>query len=441
MACSARCALTFLCAVAASACARAPNVVRVYDGTLVAGHYIEARAYAAFLRASIADGTGDPAEAVLGFREVVRLDPDALGAMTSAGVVRCRLEPCPSAPGTAARPSGGPSLAALARLGPTRRDAAARAAEDLAGGGAMGPALSLAASAVDASDEPLSTDRPVAARLAVDEAIARGDPLVVRQRATRGRLGLEEAAARALLCGQREMARSLALSETLADPRAFGARLVLAGAGGSDVMGLRELPPAGLQPISAAAWVAYGEALQHVVTSRAARSVLESLPHDPILARDDRVVRAAVDLAARGVIASEALPSTGATELAVVYDGAFGRRARNVAVDTSTLDARHRYLAFARAAPSDPHTRELGERLRWLSADDPIVSAAAALVDLAVDARLEPHNARALLDRDPGDAVLASVALRIAELTGETETGRLARAVLAFVVPPDGGTP
>lgn len=441
MACGARRTLTFLCAVATSACARGPSVARVYDGTLVAGHYIDAPAYAAFLRASIADGNGDSADAVVGFREAVRLDPSASDAMTAAGVVRCRLEPCLSRPGIAANQRGGPALAALARLGPTRRDAAARAAEDLAGSGATGPALSLAASAVDASDDPLSAARAVAARLAVDEAIGRGDPWVVRRRATRGRLGLEEAAARALLCGQREMARSLALSETLADPRAFGARLVLAGAGGSDVMGLREAPPPGLQPISGAAWVAYGEALRHVVTSRVARSVLESLPHDPILAGDDRVVRAAVALAARGIIGPEALPSTGTMELAVVYDGAFGRRARNVAVDASTLDARHRYLAFARAAPFDPHTRELGERLHGPSADDPIVSAAAALVDLAADARLESHHARALLDHDPGDVVLASVVLRIAEVTGETETGRLARAVLAFVVPPDKGTP
>src|SRR5580698_9766759 len=100
MACSARTALTLLGAVAISACARGPNVARVYDGTLVTGHYIEAPAYAAFLRASIADGTGDSAEAVGDPREAVRLDPSASDAMTPAGVVRCRLEPCSSRPGT-----------------------------------------------------------------------------------------------------------------------------------------------------------------------------------------------------------------------------------------------------------------------------------------------------------------------------------------------------
>jgi hypothetical protein len=466
MASGARCTLTFLCAVATSACTRGPNVARVYDGALVAGHYVEARAYAAFLRACIADSAGSSAEAIVGFREALRLDPDASDAITAAGVVRCRLEPCPSDPATAPKQSPRSAfvatvddpgrmwlaaegwalahddpalrvaaLAALARLGPARRDAAARVAEDLAGGGAIGPAQSLAAAAADASDEPLSADHGVAARLAVDEAIAQGDPSIVRKRATRGRLSLEEAAARALLGGEREIARSLALSETLADPRAFGARLVLAGAGGSDVMGLRDTPPAGSLPISGAAWVAYGEALQHVVTLQSARSLLASLSHDPILAGDDRVVRAAVDLTARGLIAPEALPSTGAVELAVVYDGAFKERARNIAVDASSLDARHLYLALARTAPSDPHTRDLGDRLHELSTDDPIVSAAAALVDLAVHARLGLQRARALLDRDPGDALLASVALRIAELTGETETARLARAVLAFVVP------
>ncbi len=436
----ARRTLTFLGAVATSACTRVPDVARVYDGTIVAGHYVEARAYAAFLRASIADGDGDSADAAAELREAIRFDPEALDATTAGGVVRCRFEPCPSGPPTAPQ-GGGPALAGLARLGLTHRVAAARAAEDLAGDGAMGRAMSLAAVAVDASDEPLSADRSLAARLAVDEAIAGGDPFVVRQRATRGRVGLEEAAARALLDGQREIARSLARSETLADPRAFGARLVLAGAGASDAMELRDAPPPGLQPIAGATWVAYGEAMQHVVTLRSARSALTSLPHEPILAGDDRVVRAAVDLAARGVIAPEALPSTGAMELAVVYDGAFAGGARNVAVDAVSLDARHRYLALARAAPLDPRTRELGERLQGLSCNDPIVSAAAALVDLAAGRRLEPHRARALLDHDPGDAVLASVALRVAELTGETETAKLARAVLAFVVPFEKRTP
>jgi|HubBroStandDraft_1064217.scaffolds.fasta_scaffold06570_6 hypothetical protein len=460
--------LTLLCAMALSACARGPSVARVYGGTLVEGHYIEAPAYAAFLRASLADGAGDSRGAVDSYRQAARWDPEARDAMTAGGTVRCRLESCRTPAGSASKRGGRTALVAtaddfarawlaaetwalanediplrvaaleaLARLGPTRRDAAARSAEDLAGLGALGPAGSLAAAAVDASDEPLSTDWAVAARLAVDEAIARGEVWLVRQRATRSRVGLEEAAARALLAGRREVARSLALAETLADPSAMGARFVLAGAGGSDVMGLLDTPPVGARSMSGAEWVAYGQALQHVTTLETARSLLAGLGHDPILAGDDRVVRAAVDLASRGVIGAEALPSTGVVELAVVYDGALAGSPRRLAVDPSALDERHRYLTLARGAPSDPRTRELGQRLHGPSSDDPIVAAAAALVDLAEGARLESHRARRLLDRDPGDAVLASVALRVAERTGETETAKVARAVVALVVRPE----
>jgi hypothetical protein len=191
--------------------------------------------------------------------------------------------------------------------------------------------------------------------------------------------------------------------------------------------------------MSGAEWVAYGQALQHVESWEAARSVLADVRHDPILAGDDRVVRAAVDLASRGVIGAATLPSAGLVELAVVYDGAFAGNTRTVAVDSSTLDPRHRYLALARGAPSDPQTRELGARLHRASTVDPIVAAAEALVDLASGTRLESHRAGRLLDRDPGDTVLASVALRVAERTGETETADIARSVLALVIRPDEG--
>jgi hypothetical protein len=462
--------LTLLCAMAVSACARGPNVDRVYRGTLVEGRYIEAPAYAAFLRASLADGAGDSRGALDAYRQAAEWDPDVRDAMTATGTVRCRLESCRTSPEAAPKPGGVPAfvateddfvrawlaaeiwarahddiplrvaaLEALARLGPTRRDLAARSAEELAALGALGPAWSLAAAATDASDEPLSTDRAVAARLAVDEAIARGDVWLVRQRATRARVDLGEVAARACLAGRRDIARSLALAETLADPSAVGARLMLAGAGGADVMGLRDAPPLGARSMSGAEWVAYGQALQHVESWEAARSVLADVRHDPILAGDDRVVRAAVDLASRGVIGAATLPSAGLVELAVVYDGAFAGNTRTVAVDSSTLDPRHRYLALARGAPSDPQTRELGARLHRASTVDPIVAAAEALVDLASGTRLESHRAGRLLDRDPGDTVLASVALRVAERTGETETADIARSVLALVIRPDEG--
>jgi hypothetical protein len=54
-------------------------------------------------------------------------------------------------------------------------------------------------------------------------------------------------------------------------------------------------------------------------------------------------------------------------------------------------------------------------------------------VELAEESRLQSLGARALLDHDPGDPLLASVALRVAERTRDSETAKLAGTLLAFV--------
>src|SRR6204780_532804 len=98
MALGVRCTLIVLCALATGACARGPNVQRVFDGTVVEGRYIEAPAYSAFLRASIADAAGNSRDALDAYREAARWDPDARAAMTSSGTpMGCRIGPCPSA--------------------------------------------------------------------------------------------------------------------------------------------------------------------------------------------------------------------------------------------------------------------------------------------------------------------------------------------------------
>jgi hypothetical protein len=450
-----------LCVLAASACVRSSHVERVFGGTLVEGRYIEAPAYAAFLRGSLADVAGETREAVNAYREAVRVDADVRTALTAKGAVRCRLEPCRSDPEVT--PDRGPAgllsatndpvrawaaveswarahddaalrvaaLEAVVRAGPARRAAAARAAEDLAGVGALGLAWSLAAAAVDASDEPLPAQWVLAPRLAVDGAIARGEPLRVRELATRGRLGLEEAAARAFLAGQLEVASSLALEETHADPDSASARLILAAAGGADAAELLTRPSTAARPLSATEWIAYGQALQHVGSAWAARAALAATAHRPLVGSDDRVVRAAVDLALRGVIDAGALPETGRVELAVIRDGPLRLSSQESTFDRSALDPRHVYLALAHYAPLDSRARELGERLGPFGVSDPIVAAAGALVDLARASKLEPGRARALLDYDPADPLLASVALRLAERTGESAVAEQARTVLA----------
>jgi hypothetical protein len=409
--------LTLLCALFGSGCAHSANVERVYNGTRVDEGYVEAPAYAAFLRTSMASAahprdSEEPLDRAAQFRAA---------AIWAAGHDALQLR-------VALR-------AALARIGPLGRKEAAREAEQLAGLGAIGSAWSLAAAAVDASDEPLSADLSLAARLAVDEAIARGDRARVTLRATRGRVEWGEVAARAFLAGQRDLAAFVARVQAVADPRAFGARIVLSAAGGSDAMALKETPPVEAPPMSAAEWVVYGQALRRAVGSDAARSRLKPARHGIMLSSDELVVRGAVDLARRGVIEIESLPHEGAIELAVIDDGSLEGQAGPATSNLEGLDPRHRYLELARDAPLDPRTRELGDRLDETGPKDRVVMAARSLVHLATGVNATAGEARALFEMDPGDPLLASVALRLAERTGDVETGNMARALLALASP------
>jgi hypothetical protein len=458
--------LAHLCLAAVCGCAGSPAVERVYGDRLVEGRYIEPRAYSAFLIGSLADASGDSLRAQAAYREAFRVDPAAGEVMTPGGPLRCRIEPCPAAP---TRPStralivaravvAGDRVAAweaalawaeaqgdtalrvkalevLVETDPVRRNAVAFAAEQLATRGATGPAWALAAAAVEASDAPLTDERALAARLAVDEAIALRDVSVVRRRATRTRVGLEEAAARAWLAGRRDFAASIAREVMRADPESLGARLVYAAADGRDTLGpMVEAHPAA-RAMSAAEWVVYGQALGHDVPSEAARSFLASLGHGPVLDGDDRVVRPAVELAARGIIDARVLPEGGRLELAFIGSHLPPHEGAAASFDMSALDPRHLYLALASEAPLDRRTREVGAPLQRLAPSDPVVAAAAAIVELAQGSPVDPVLARALLSRDPGDLLLAAVALRAADRTTDLQTAQAARAVLALVRP------
>ena len=314
------------------------------------------------------------------------------------------------------------ALRELVRLAPARRSAVARAAEELAGLGAIGSARGVAAAAVDATEGPLPADAPLAARLAVDEAIARGSADEVRRRATRARIGVGEAAARALLAGNATLARLLAGEAAAADPTARGARLVLAASGGGDLIAASLDARPGDAPTSAAELVAFGVALAGAAASPGAFAPLGSIAHAPLVPGDDRTVRPAVELVSRGLLEASLLPAGGAVELAALA----GSSPR----DPGPLDPRHEYLALALTHPDAPRVRELGIRLAAVGGDDPIVAAATALVELASSASVAPGAPRALLSRDPADPLLAAIALRLAEKIGDTDVARRARAAL-----------
>jgi len=317
------------------------------------------------------------------------------------------------------------ALRSLARVDPTKMDVLVRASEQLAGAGEIVEARSVAAAVVDSGDLPLSESRhPLVARLAVDEAIGRRDVDAVRARASRARLALDEAAARALLAGKGELARQLASPVVHADPSALGARLVLAVAEGRDVLGAAPTVRREGPLVSGAVLVAFGAALSHAASPQKLRDALGCIPHDPIVDGDDRVIRAAVDLVAQGALAATALPADGAVELAAMGFGALPQR------DERALDARHAYLALALAHPSDPRARELGVRLAAVAASDPVVASAVAFMTLANGGSVGRDAAHDLLAIDPADPLVAAAALRMAEKAGDADMVRRASGAM-----------
>jgi hypothetical protein len=317
------------------------------------------------------------------------------------------------------------ALGALAVIAPERRDAIARAAEELAGMGEIGEARSVAAAAADAGEGPLAGDRhPLAARLAIDEAVGRRDAEATRRRSTRVRITLDEAAGRALLAGDAGLARELVAVVVRADATATGAALVLAAAEGRDVVGaVSEAQRGAGVPVSGSTWVAFGVALAHAASPREVRAALGSIAHGAVVAGDDRVVRPAVQLVSRGALGVDALPADGLVELALVRG--------EVPDAPRALDARHEYLALAIAFPRAPRARDLGQRLARVAARDAVVAAASALLGLALGAPVDRAAPPALLARDPADPLLAAAALRLAEKLGDVDVARRARASLA----------
>jgi hypothetical protein len=203
------------------------------------------------------------------------------------------------------------ALQELARISPDGRAAAARAAESLAAAGAVAEARSLAVSAVAADERPLGAAKyPIAARLAVDQAIAAKDAGAARAWATRTRLGLEEVAGRALLAGDAGLAKDLASDLARADPEALGARLIVAASERRDVPGA--VPRAGEAMgtrVSAATLVAFGSVLEHAATPEETRAALARIPHEAVVRGDAMVAARAEELVARGVCPRDVLLS------------------------------------------------------------------------------------------------------------------------------------
>jgi hypothetical protein len=320
------------------------------------------------------------------------------------------------------------ALAGLARVAPYRRAEIARAALTLAGDGELASARVAAAAAVDAAGAGATGPVPAAAvRLAVDEALARGDGETARRRSGGGRVGLAELAARAWLLGRGELARELASLVAEADPGAIGARMVLLAAGAEP-----PAPSRARESVPAACALVLARRLAADAGEAAAAAWLAEVRAEALVDADATVGPLAVDLAARGVLAEAALPLSFAVQLASRRGDAAALATLLARPDAADLAPRVRLLALAGTEPAGAAARELAVRLAGAVERDTMVAAGVGRVALAQPALSSAlAGVRRTIEERPADALLAAVAVELFARDGARDKTAAARARLA----------
>jgi len=330
------------------------------------------------------------------------------------------------------------ALAAVARLAPSRKGELADRVLKLAGDGELFAARTLAAALIDSPGDRSSGGEgrapasiPLVARLAVDEALMRHDGPEARLRATRAHLGLDIAAARALLMGDATLAQELAEPVVLADPYATGARMVLAtatsrlGAGDLSVRAL-DAPRSGATSVVVEALLPFLQLVERVSSADVACRMLETWFPSALLEGDALVTPLAVELAARGVLPDSVLPRDARVELASRRSGVQS----STQVLPGSMDARHVLFAWALDRPLERATLELAQRLAPAASHDPLIAVAIARLSLAEGRALSQGTLDRLLAVDPADPIVASAVLDLAKRTGDARTIAPARARL-----------
>jgi len=207
------------------------------------------------------------------------------------------------------------ALEGLVRAAPSRSVDAERGAVLLAADGQIALARRVAVAVADAPRAlgVLGPRDAVVARLAVDEALARGDEVKARARATRGHVDLAEVAARAALLDRREIAASLVATVSDADPSSSGAQMVKASlrstGGGSPGAAAKVRPPEGLgrvadRPPELCALL-FADSLAAAAGPDVAREWLAQIVRTPMPANDPLAAPLAADLVKRGVLPAE----------------------------------------------------------------------------------------------------------------------------------------
>ncbi|MDB4934866.1 MAG: Tetratricopeptide 2 repeat protein [Labilithrix sp.] len=203
-------------------------------------------------------------------------------------------------------------LEGLVRAAPARSVELERGALALLAGGELLLARRVASAVADSPREMavIGPRDATVARLAVDEALARGDSKTALARATRGHVSLPEVAARALLLDKKDIAATVAAFAGDADPGSSGAAMVKASL--KDTNG--KSPPREMgahvtdQPPEICALV-FADRLASAAGSDVARQWLARITRTPMPPRDPLAGPLALDLASRGVLPVADLPA------------------------------------------------------------------------------------------------------------------------------------
>ncbi|WP_394849144.1 tetratricopeptide repeat protein [Pendulispora brunnea] len=329
-----------------------------------------------------------------------------------------------------------PALAAraygeVAKISPAAHAEVASVVLELAGAGELVAARSLAGTLVDArrstgpGPEGGVPGNRLVARLAVDDAVSMGDRDRVRRRAVSSHLALDVVAGRALLLGRPDLAREFAEPLVQADPRAAGARLVLAilayeaddKAGltraFADAGGGRGAKSGGDLPVVPEAILPFLRVVSRAMGPEIARRVATALPCETIVAGDALVVPLSVALADTGALAPDALSADGRLELAV-------RRGENVTGSLDALDARHRLLMLASTRPTSKEARALLRHMGASWVRDPLVAVAMGRMAVAGAVEVDATTPTRLAEVAPADPLVATTALELARKHGDT---------------------
>jgi hypothetical protein len=285
----------------------------------------------------------------------------------------------------------------VAVIAPTKWKSVANACESLSGDGALREARSLAGVLADAQRH-LDRDNaraaysigqsPIAARLAVDDAIAQKNFDLARVRATTAHVPLDEVAGRAALIGEINFARDVAAELTRADANDFSAHVALAAVD----------PTYSIEGLSN--HDTYVPAAVVIAAAASPSKISVPAPIEPIFSGDSLVADAAAKLAAYGNLDPHSLSGDAEVDADV--------RSGKIPQLSKGADARHRFLTCAFQNSASNACDAMAHHFQQLESRDVLINV--ALAHLAIRRGAPTSELQALAEKlnplGPGDPLV-----------------------------------